>query len=366
MAETPLVHTHRALNAKLVDFAGWLMPIQYTGVLEEYYAVRKAAGLFDVSHMGRIEVSGGQAEAFLQWISTNDVGRLQIGQAQYSMICLASGGILDDVFIYKTEPATYLVCVNASNREKILQWFLMHQSEKFPEATIRDRSEELAQIAIQGPASKAIMQTVLGAYIETLKPRRCMTLEKGMEFSGLLSRTGYTGELGYEWYLPAAQATQAWNRLLKAGEECEVKPAGLGARDLLRLDVGFLLYGNDMDENTSPLEASAEWVVAWDKGEFQGHLALRKQQKGGLTRQLAAFEMVERGIPRHDMTIFSNGRSVGKVTSGNFSPILQKGIGLGYVPPALCKEGMLLEIDIRGKRVQAKIATLPFYKRQKP
>jgi aminomethyltransferase len=364
MKETPLVHAHRALNAKLVDFAGWLMPIQYTGVLEEYYAVRKASGLFDVSHMGRIEVSGDQAEAFLQWISTNDVSRLQKGQAQYGMVCQASGGILDDVFVYRTGSSTFLVCVNASNREKMLQWFLKHQSGKFPGAIIRDRSAELAQIAIQGPASKAIMQKLMGAQIETLKPRNCLALE-GMEFSGLLSRTGYTGELGYEWYLPAAQAALAWDRLLKAGAEYEAKPAGLGARDLLRLDVGYLLYGNDMDESTSPLEASAEWVVAWNKGAFQGQLALRQQKEDGLTRQLAAFEMVERGIPRHDMPIFSNGQSVGKVTSGNFSPILQKGIGLGYVPPALCKEGMLLEIDIRGKRVQAKIVTLPFYKRPK-
>lgn len=364
MNETPLVSAHRALNAKLVNFAGWLMPIQYSGVLEEYFAVRKAAGFFDVSHMGRIEVSGDQAEAFLQWVSTNDISRLQKGQAQYGMVCQPSGGILDDVFVYRTGSASFLVCVNASNREKMLQWFLKHQSERFPRAIIRDQSAELAQIAIQGPASKAIMQNLMGVQIETLKPRNCLALE-GREFSGLLSRTGYTGELGYEWYVPAAQAASAWDRLVKAGREYEAKPAGLGARDLLRLDVGYLLYGNDIDENTSPLEASAEWVVAWDKGEFQGHLALRKQQRDGLTRQLAAFEMVERGIPRHDMTMSSNGQSVGKVTSGNFSPILQKGIGLGYVPPALCKEGMSLEIDIRGKRVQAKIVTLPFYKRPK-
>jgi aminomethyltransferase len=364
MDETPLVHAHRALNAKLVDFAGWLMPIQYTGVLDEYYAVRKAAGLFDVSHMGRLEVAGDQAESFLQWISTNDVSRLQVGQAQYSMICQASGGILDDVFVYKTGPAIFLICVNAANREKILQWFLENQDQKFRGVVIHDRSAELAQIAIQGPASKAIMQNLMGAHIETLKPRDCMVLE-GRGFSGLLSRTGYTGEMGYEWYLPAAQAPQAWDRLLKAGAEYGAKPAGLGARDLLRLEVGYLLYGNDMNEHISPLEADAEWVVAWNKGEFQGQPALRKQKENGLRRQLAAFEMVERGIPRHDMVICSNGQSVGKVTSGNFSPILQKGIGLGYLPPALCKVGLSLEVDIRGKRVQAKIVKLPFYKRQK-
>ena len=364
MDETPLVQAHRALHAKLVDFAGWLMPIQYTGVLEEYYAVRKAAGFFDVSHMGRIEVSGDQAEPFLQWVSTNDVSRLQVGQAQYAMVCRTSGGILDDVFVYKTGPGTFLVCVNASNREKILQWFLENQPGKFPEATIRDRSGELAQIAIQGPASTAIMEELMGVRIKTLKPRHCMGLE-GTGFSGLLSRTGYTGEIGYEWYLPAAQASQAWDRLLKAGMEYEAKPAGLGARDLLRLEVGYLLYGNDMDEKTSPLEANAEWVVAWNKTSFQGQPALRKQKEDGLTRQLSAFEMIERGIPRHDMTIFSNGQSVGTITSGNFSPILQRGIGLGYLPPVLSKEGTEVEIDIRGKRVRAKIVKPPFYRRPK-
>ena len=364
MDETPLVHAHRALNAKLVDFAGWLMPIQYSGVLEEYYAVRKTAGFFDVSHMGRIEISGGHAESFLQWISTNDVSRLQAGQAQYAMICLPSGGILDDVFIYKTRPSNFLVCVNASNRKKILHWFQENQSAKFHEAVIHDRSAELAQIAIQGPASTTIMRNVIGTSIDILKPRSCIVPEEA-GFSSLLSRTGYTGEIGYEWYLPAAVAPQMWDRLLKAGEECDAKPAGLGARDLLRLEVGYLLYGNDMDEDTSPLEANAEWVVAWTKDAFQGHQALIKQKAEGLTRRLAAFEMVERGIPRHDMTMFSKGQPVGKVTSGNFSPILQKGIGLGYLPPALCKEGLSLEVDIRGKRIQAKIVKPPFYNRPK-
>jgi aminomethyltransferase len=364
MDETPLVHAHRALNAKLVDFAGWLMPIQYSGVLEEYYAVRKTAGFFDVSHMGRIEISGGHAESFLQWISINDVSRLQVGHAQYSMICLPSGGILDDVFVYKTGPSTFLVCVNASNRIKMLHWFQDNQSAKFQDAAIHDRSAELAQIAIQGPASPGILRKIIGTSIDNLRPRSFLVPEC-TGFSSLLSRTGYTGEIGYEWYLPAVEAPPMWDRLLKVGGECDAKSAGLGARDLLRLEVGYLLYGNDMDEDTSPLEANAEWVVAWNKDVFQGQQALIKQKAEGPTRRLAAFEMVERGIPRHDMAIFCNGQSVGKVTSGNFSPILQKGIGLGYLSPALCQEGLSLEIDIRGKRVQAKIVKLPFYKRPK-
>jgi aminomethyltransferase len=364
MNETPLMQVHRKHKAKLVDFAGWLMPIQYTGVLDEYYAVRQGAGLFDVSHMGRINVAGDQAEAFLQWISTNDVARLAVGQAQYSMVCHEAGGILDDIFIYKTGQAEFLVCVNASNRIKIFEWFQRYQQMKFPQAVIRDQSEKLAQLAIQGPSSQALIRKLIGPAVDRLKPRQCLTIENN-RFSGLLSRTGYTGEVGYEWYLPAGEAQSSWEQLLKAGEGDQVKPAGLGARDLLRLDVGYLLYGNDIDEQTTPLEAGVEWVVAWHKGPFQGYPTLQQQKEKGVTRKLVGFEMMERGVPRHDMAILLNGKTVGKVTSGNFSPILQKGIGLGSLPPDLCQEGVTLEIDIRGKRVAAKVVKLPFYKRQK-
>jgi aminomethyltransferase len=362
MNQTPLIQIHRAYKAKLVDFAGWLMPMQYTGVLDEYHAVRQGAGLFDVSHMGRIKVTGDYAENFLQWMSTNDVARLAVGQAQYSMVCQELGGILDDIFIYKTGPAEFLVCVNASNRIKIFEWFQRYQQAKFPQVAIRDQSEELAQLAIQGPSSHKLLKKVIGSAVDLLKPRQCLHLEKN-GFSGLLSRTGYTGEIGYEWYLPAGEAQSAWEQLLQAGEGDQVKPAGLGARDLLRLDVGYLLYGNDMDEQTTPLEAGAEWVVAWGKGLFQGQPALLKQKEQGLTRRLVGFELMERGVPRHDMGIVKDGETVGNVTSGNFSPILQKGIGLGFLPPTLCNEGTLVDINIRGKRVPAKVVKPPFYKR---
>ena len=367
MNETPLVQAHRAHKAKLVDFAGWLMPIQYSGVLDEYHAVRHGAGLFDVSHMGRLLVAGVQAEHFLQWVCTNNVARLAVGQAQYSMVCQESGGILDDIFIYKTGETEFLVCVNASNRIKILGWFQQHQQVKFPQVTVEDQSEKLSQLAIQGPASQTLLRNVMGPVVERLKPRQCLTLEKNEHngCSGLLSRTGYTGEVGYEWYLPAGEAQSAWEQLLQAGKDHQVKPAGLGARDLLRLDVGYLLYGNDMDEQTTPLEAGAEWAVAWNKGAFQGQSALQKQQEQGLTRKLVGFAMMERGVPRHDMEILKDGKIVGSVTSGNFSPILQQGIGLGMLPPALCHEGNVVAINIRGKHVPAQVVTLPFYKRQK-
>ncbi|MDX2348452.1 MAG: glycine cleavage system aminomethyltransferase GcvT, partial [Nitrospirota bacterium] len=319
MNETPLTPIHRAHKAKLVDFAGWLMPIQYTGVLDEYHAVRHGAGLFDVSHMGRIKVAGDQAESFLQWVSTNDVSRLAVGHAQYSMVCQESGGILDDVFIYKTGQAEFLVCVNASNRIKILEWFQGHQQTKFPQVGIRDQSEELAQLAIQGPSSQALLRKVIGSTVERLKPRQCLTIEVN-GYSGLLSRTGYTGEIGYEWYLPAGEAQRAWEQLLKAGEGDQVKPAGLGARDLLRLDVGYLLYGNDMDEQTTPLEAGAEWVVAWNKELFQGQPALLKQKEQGLTIRLEGYQMNNRGVQRHDKENLKHVAIVAKDTRRTFSP----------------------------------------------
>ena len=364
MKETPLIDAHRTHRAKLVDFAGWLMPIQYGSVLEEYHAVRQAVGLFDVSHMGRIRVSGPQALSFLQWICISDVQQLESQQAQYSMICQEDGGILDDVFIYRTGQDEFLVCVNASNRTKIVAWLQQHQPTRFPEALIEDQSEAIVQLAIQGPASQKLVERVLGPTAARLKPRWALSVHTN-NFSGLLSRTGYTGEIGYEWYLPAAQANQAWERLLKEGVDLKVKPAGLGARDLLRLDVGYLLYGQEIDESTTPLEANAEWLMAWDKGPFQGRDALQRQKGNGLSRKLIAFEMIDRGIPRHKMPIQADEAVVGEVTSGNFSPILEKGIGLGYVPPRLAKPGITMTIDIRGKSARAVVAKLPFYKRQK-
>lgn len=364
MQETPLISWHQSHHAKLVDFAGWLMPIQYTGVLDEYHAVRQAVGLFDVSHMGRIRVSGEQAEACLQSLTTNDVSRLEIGQAQYSMVCREDGGILDDIFVYKTDTDQFLVCANASNREKILHWFLAHQQSAFPQAVIQDVSGDLAQIAIQGPASPLLMRNLLGSDVDQLKPKRgCEVTANG--WSGFLSRTGYTGELGYEWYLPAQEAPKAWEALMNIGVPVGVKPVGLGARDLLRLDVGYLLYGNDMDERISPLEAHAEWVVSWEKGEFLGRAALWEQHANSPSKQLVGFHMIERGIPRHDMTITRDAQPVGVVTSGNFSPVLQKGIGMGFLPLALGIEGTSIQIDIRGKLVEAQVVNVPFYKRPK-
>ncbi len=364
MKQTPLIDAHRKAQGKLVDFAGWEMPIQYTGVVDEYQTVRRHAGLFDVSHMGRISVTGPGSLAFLQRVTTNDVSKLSVRQSQYSMVCAPNGGIKDDIFIYHVKPYEFLVCVNASNREKIVAW--LH--EKVAQAQgckVQDQSAVLAQIAIQGPASRDILTAAGLADLGNLKIRHCLdTLLFG--HSTLVTRTGYTGELGYELYLPAKGAAETWDRLLEAGRPLGLKPAGLGARDLLRLEMAYLLYGNDMNEDTTPIEAGAEWVVKFDKGEFIGRTELLAQHTQGPARRLVAFELIEKAVPRHGFKILSAQEphaAIGEVTSGNLSPILQKGIGMGYVAPAAAQPGASILIDIRGKSCPAVVVKPPFYKK---
>jgi aminomethyltransferase len=365
--QTPLIAQHRAAGAKLVDFAGWEMPIQYSGVLDEYHTVRGKAGLFDVSHMGRISVSGPGSVGFLQYVTTNDVSKISVRSSQYSMVCNPQGGIQDDVFIYHVKPYEFLVCVNASNREKIVAWFLEKVSH-VQGCKVRDRSTELAQIAVQGPLSRDLLIAAGMADIADLKLRQSLEVTA---FGGslIVSRTGYTGELGYELYLPAHLAAPAWDELLKAGQSEGLKPAGLGARDLLRLDMGYLLYGNDISEEISPLEASADWVVNFEKGEFVGRSALLAQRTQGLARRLVGFELLEKAVPRHGFPVLSDdssGQSIGEVTSGNLSPILQRGIGLASVVPCYAEPGTRIQINIRGKTVPATVMKAPFYKRKRP
>lgn len=361
MKRTPLFKQHQQLGGKLVDFAGWEMPIQYGGVIEEYQAVRTAAGLFDVSHMGRVTAEGREAEAFLQRVTTNNVARLAVGDAQYSMVCNPAGGIKDDIFIYRLGETRFLVCVNASNRDKIVSWLF----QKAPQGDIRlsDESDELAQIALQGPQSHDILRAVCPAAADTLKPRQCMEADV-LGAYGVVSRTGYTGEVGYELYVPSHKAVAVWDSLMKAGEKAGIKACGLGSRDLLRLEVGYLLYGNDMDEQTTPLEAGAAFAVDFTKGEFIGSQALLEQKERGPARRLVAFELLQKGVPRHEMKILADGQEIGVVTSGNLSPRLQKGIGLGYVPAKFGEPGAQFQVDIRGRMHQAVVVKLPFYKRK--
>jgi aminomethyltransferase len=366
MRQTPLIDRHRAAGAKLVDFAGWEMPMQYTGVLAEYHAVRTTAGLFDVSHMGRILVSGAGSGPFLQRLATNDASKLAVGQAHYSMVCNEGGGIKDDIFVYRTGSTDFLLCVNASNREKILDW-MRQQRRGIGDCAIEDRSSALAQIAIQGPASREILVALGTSGASTLTLHHCCESAVG-NIPCFIARTGYTGELGYEINVPSDRAPDLWTTLLDAGHSYGLKPAGLGARDLLRLEMGYLLYGNDIDEDTTPLEAGVEWAVSFEKGEFIGSQALLAQRQGGVTRRLVAFELLEKAVPRHGFKILSprqDGEPIGAVTSGNLSPLLQKGIGLGYVPVRYATPGTAIAVDIRGKIVPAQIVKTPFYKKRK-
>ena len=364
MKRTPLIEHHRKLNAKLVDFAGWEMPLQYTGVVEEYRAVRDRVGLFDVGHMGRIMVEGRDSVMFLEQITTNTVRNLSVGSAQYSMICNPEGGIKDDIFIYRLGERRFLVCVNASNREKIVSWMFT----KSPQGDIRvtDESLELGQLALQGPGSQAVLHPLCADAVEKLKPRQCLEADV-LKIPCIISRTGYTGEVGYELYVPAQSAGIVWAGLLEGGKGSGTTPCGLGARDLLRLEVGYLLYGNDIDEGTTPLEAAADWVVDFTKNDFIGKERLLDQKRQGVRRKLVGFELSQKAVPRHGMKVLSEGdpiKEIGVVTSGNLSPRLQKGIGLAYVAHEFSDTGTKLLVDIRGRAHEAVVVPLPFYKRK--
>ncbi|HLZ34443.1 MAG TPA: glycine cleavage system aminomethyltransferase GcvT [Nitrospira sp.] len=365
MKHTPLIEQHRAHGAKLVDFAGWEMPIQYASVVDEYQTVRTKAGLFDVSHMGRVTVSGPGGCAFLQRVTTNDVATLAIGQAHYSMVCNECGGIKDDIFVYRTGESDYLLCVNASNREKILGW-ITQQKKPGDRCLIEDRTSALAQIAVQGPASRDILLAAGADNVAGLKLHHsCESRLAGIPC--FVARTGYSGELGYEINVPAELAVALWKHLLMKGETQGLKPAGLGARDLLRLEMGYLLYGNDIGEDTTPIEAGADWTVNFQKGDFIGAHTLKAQAQTGSGRRFVAFELVEKAVPRHGFKILdpSTSQPIGEVTSGNFSPLLQKGIGLGYVPSSFAATGTTVAIEIRGKILPAVLVKPPFYKKRK-
>lgn len=365
MQHTPLIAQHRSAGGKLVDFAGWEMPLQYSGVLDEYHTVRRTAGLFDVSHMGRLLIRGPGAMPFLQHMTTNDVSTLAVAQAHYSMVCNHDGGIKDDIFVYRLKPEDYLLCVNASNREKIVAWLDEHRGAR--PVSVEDRSADLAQIAIQGPLSRDMLRSLGATDVPALKLHH--TCEAILDSTPLLvARTGYTGELGFELYGPADGIAPVWDRLLEQGRSRGVKPAGLGARDLLRLEMGYLLYGNDIDERTSPWEAGVDWTVSMHKGDFIGRAALQAQKDRGLDRRLVGIALMEKAVPRHGFKIYSSqdlSTPVGEITSGNFSPLLQKGIALGYISPRHAESGMPLTVDIRGKAIPGQVVKTPFYRKPK-
>lgn len=355
---TPLHGNHVALGAKMVPFAGFEMPVHYpTGITREHQAVRSAAGLFDVSHMGEIEVHGERALDFVQYVTTNDASRLEVGQAQYSTLPDEDGRLLDDLIVYRL-PDHYLLVVNASNREKDLAW-MTRFAVRFG-VDLRDRSDGIALLALQGPRAEPILQRLTDERLGEIGYYRFRT---GRVNGGetIISRTGYTGEDGFELYVPAADAPNLWQRLLQVGEGDGLVPAGLGCRDSLRLEMGYALYGNDLDEGTSPLEAGLGWVTKLEKGDFIGRDALARQKEAGVQRRLVGFRLLERGFPRQGYPIRCAGEEVGTVTSGTLSPSLGFGIGMGYVPPAAAKPGTRIEVVVRGQGIPAEIARPPFY-----
>jgi glycine cleavage system T protein (aminomethyltransferase) len=362
LKRTPLFEQHVALGARLVEFGGWEMPVQYSGIIDEHRAVRTHAGLFDVSHMGEFKVEGQDALAFLQHLVPNDVSRLVINQALYTQLCLPDGGTIDDLIIYKLEENHYMLVVNAANIEKDFSW-VEKQARDF-DVQITNQSGETALLALQGPEAQSILQPMTEGDLSTIKYYHSLPgTVSGI--SCIISRTGYTGEDGFELYCSSTDVPKLWNALLAAGKDHGLLPAGLGARDTLRLEAGYCLYGHELDEQTNPLEASLGWTVKLNKGDFIGHDALLKVKEQGLKRKLVGIEMVERGICRGGYAIYEDDRQIGVVTSGSPSPTLNKNIGMGYVEVSHAVVGKPVYIDIRGKHTAAQIVALPFYKRPK-
>ncbi len=360
MNRTPLYHAHLELNARMVDFAGWEMPVQYAGALKEHLAVRTAVGLFDVSHMGQIEIRGSDALAFTQHMACNDVSRLEDGQAQYTALLYPEGTFVDDVVIYRIHARHLLLCVNASNREKDYQWLLKH---RHGDIEIRDASDEYAQLAVQGPRSQEILDGLTRLDLDALSYYR-FTLGRIAGADCLVSRTGYTGEDGFELYLSPAAAAKVWGSLLEAGSSVGIRPAGLAARNTLRLEVRYPLYGNDIDETTNAWEAGLGWIVDLDQGPFVGRESLFRIRQEGLNRKLVGFEITGRGIARdHDPVLIDGARS-SQVSSGSYSPHGKKGIGLAYLPMEKAVPGQELEIENRRRLLPAVVVKTPFYRRQ--
>ncbi len=359
--KTPLNKAHRAAKARMVEFGGWDMPVQYSGVIDEHKTVRSAVGLFDVSHMGEVVVTGRGALEFLQRMVTNDLSKVVIGQAQYTALCYDNGTLVDDIIVYRRGHDTFFICVNASNADKDFAWLKEHQPKQG--VILENLSADYAQIAVQGPRSRELLSEIVDIKVNDLKYYH-FSEGKVLGVPALIARTGYTGELGYEIYVPANSAENIWNALMNAGEKYGVKPCGLGARDTLRLEVGYLLYGNDMDNTTNALECGLGWVTKFDKGDFIGREALLKQKEAGLKRKLVGFEMIDKAIGRHGYPLFlseENPEAVGVVTSGTLGPCLGKNIGMAYVPTEISTLGAEFFIEIRGERKKAKVVKKPFY-----
>jgi len=363
MKKTPFTDIHIALGAKMHEFAGYNMPIEYSGIIDEHMTVCTGVGVFDVSHMGEIWVKGPRAQAFLQRMMSNDVANLEIGKAQYSAIINDEGGIIDDIIVYHYEPEKYMLVVNASNIEKDWKWFTEHNEEA---ADLENSSDNIAQLAIQGPKALETLQKL--TKIDLTKVPYYSFVIGSIEGSGLdsviISNTGYTGAGGFEVYFYPQDGIAIWDAIFEAGKEFGIKPIGLGARDTLRLEMGFCLYGNDLDDTTTPIEAGLGWITKLSEGrDFTARTILEKQKKEGVTRKLCGFQMQEKGIPRHGYDIVNDkDEKIGVVTSGTMSPTAKIGVGLGYVKPEYAALGTPIFIKVRDKNLKAEVVKPPFRK----
>jgi aminomethyltransferase len=372
LKRTALFTAHEKLGAKLIDFGGWEMPVQYTSITDEHLAVRNAAGIFDISHMGEVTVSGAGAESFLNSILTNDIRKLAPGQGQYTLMCHESGGVIDDLYAYKLSEGVYFLIINASRIEPDVVWLKAQAAKFFGDLKLTDASHNYAAVAVQGSRVKEFINAVIpGASISAKRVQAVADLLKN-EVGGfhcehgcvLVSRTGYTGEDGFEIVGSDAAIQHVWEKVLELGKPFGVKPCGLGARDTLRTEVCYPLYGHELDEHTTPIEAGVGFFVSLDKGEFIGRSVLAGQKANGVKKKLVAFKMTGKSAPpRPHYPIWANGAGVGEVVSGTQSPSLNLGIGMGYVPPEFAKVDTKIEIEIRGKRFAAAVVKKPIYQK---
>jgi aminomethyltransferase len=359
LLQTPLNAVHRSLGAKMVDFGGWDMPVEYKGVLDEHRAVRQGVGLFDVSHMGEIDVRGPRALDLVQHVTVNDASKLKLGQAQYSALLYGHGGFVDDILVHKVADEHYFLCVNASNQDKDYEHIAANN--RF-DSTIENAGPRYAQLAIQGPLATGVAQKLTDINLAPIKRYHFVDGHFGGA-SARIARTGYTGEDGWEIYVAPEHAVRLWNEILTAGKSAEILPCGLGARNTLRMESAMPLYGHEIHASITPWEAGLDWIVKLDKGDFLGREALVKQQQQGITRKLAGFEVKGRGIARDGYEIMADGAGSGWVTSGGPAPALNKNIGMCFLPLSLAEPGNAIEISVRGRGVEAVTIPMPFYKR---
>ncbi|MGA9116306.1 MAG: glycine cleavage system aminomethyltransferase GcvT [Bacteroidota bacterium] len=360
MKQTAFHEVHTRLGGKMVDFAGFRMPVQYTGIMEEHRRVRQSVGVFDVSHMGEVELSGPGAAAFLQSVTINDINRLVPGKVQYSAMCEEDGGIVDDLLVYHMGDR-YMMVLNAANNTKDIAWL---QSRLPGDVTLTDVGEKTSLLAVQGPRAEQALQPLTAVELASISSYHfARGVLAGVPM--IISRTGYTGEAGFELYFPSdpEPGRRVWDAIMDAGGPYAIGPAGLGARDTLRLEMGYCLYGNDIDRSTNPLEAGLGWITRLEKGNFVGRDALVEVRRAGLRRKLVGFTLADRAFPRHGYEVRAGGKAVGRVTSGTFSPTLETGLGMGYVPAELASAGTSLSVVVRGREIPATVCALPFVKK---